>query len=206
MTPIHIFYAFSALKLLDGRQEEHAACKIIEWWHAGVVSCLQQGADVLHMVQLMPLPPIISCFSKIQIGLTLLVQAYPGCSQKEDIKRVCRYLDSTAILQSISCVDSNRHAREMKSMNDGCKLSAMVEPRSNATDKQQSNIDVYRRGAKRRLSAMSNNCKNYSTHTLRTYYILHESYMMQNVLWSRASVCVSVCPRPHAHTIARTRM
>ena len=29
----------------------------IEWWGAGVVICLQQGADHLHMVQLMPLPP-----------------------------------------------------------------------------------------------------------------------------------------------------
>jgi len=175
MTPIHIFYTFSALKLLVGLQEEHVACKKVEWWGAGVVSCLQQGADALHMVQLMPLPPVISCFSKIQIGLTFLVHAYPGCSQKEVIKRICRYLDSTAILQSISCVDSNRHAHEMKCVNDGCKLSAMVEPRSNAADKQQSNIDVYRRGTKRRLSAMSNNCKNYSMHTLHTYYILCES-------------------------------
>ena len=28
----------------------------------------------------------------------------------------------------------------------------------------------------------------------------------QNVLWSRVSVCLSVCPRPYAHTTARTRM
>jgi len=28
---------------------------------------LGQGAD-LHMAQLMPLPPTVSCFSKIQIG------------------------------------------------------------------------------------------------------------------------------------------
>jgi len=35
-----------------------------EWWGAGVVVCLERGADYLHMVQLMPLPsqtPIISC-------------------------------------------------------------------------------------------------------------------------------------------------
>ena len=41
-------------------------------------------------------------------------------------------------------------------------------------------------------------------------YILRESKTTQNVLWSRASVClfvcVSVCPRPYAHTNARTRM
>jgi len=29
----------------------------IEWWGAGMVSCLERGADDLHMVQLMPLPP-----------------------------------------------------------------------------------------------------------------------------------------------------
>ena len=36
----------------------------IEWWNAGVVICLEGGADCLHIVQLMPLPsqnPIISC-------------------------------------------------------------------------------------------------------------------------------------------------
>ena len=34
--------------------------------------CLERGAD-LHMVQLMPLPLTVSCFSKIQIGFTFLV-------------------------------------------------------------------------------------------------------------------------------------
>jgi len=28
-----------------------------EWWGTGVVICLDRGADGLHMVQLMPLPP-----------------------------------------------------------------------------------------------------------------------------------------------------
>jgi len=39
-----------------------------------VVICLERGAD-LHMVQLMPLPLTVSCFSKIQIGFTFLVPA-----------------------------------------------------------------------------------------------------------------------------------
>ena len=34
--------------------------------------CLERGADLL-MAQLMPLPPTVSCFSKIQIGFTFLV-------------------------------------------------------------------------------------------------------------------------------------
>jgi len=28
-----------------------------EWWGTGVVICLEQGGNDLHMVQLMPLPP-----------------------------------------------------------------------------------------------------------------------------------------------------
>jgi len=38
--------------------------------------------------------PIISCFIKIYIGLTFLVQAYPGCPGKESVKLVsvcCSY-------------------------------------------------------------------------------------------------------------------
>jgi len=69
--------AFSALTLLVGRQVGHLAYKETQWWGAGVVICLERGAD-LHMAQLMPLPLTVSCFSKIQIGFTFLVPAYPG--------------------------------------------------------------------------------------------------------------------------------
>jgi len=37
------------------------------WWGDGMIICMERGAD-LHMVQLMPLPLTVSCFSKIQIG------------------------------------------------------------------------------------------------------------------------------------------
>jgi len=47
-------FAFSALTLLVGWQEGHPVCKKTEWCGAGVVVCLEQGAD-LHMAQLMPL-------------------------------------------------------------------------------------------------------------------------------------------------------
>ena len=40
-----------------------------DWWGAGVVICLERGAD-FHMAQLMPLPLTVFCFSKIQIGFT----------------------------------------------------------------------------------------------------------------------------------------
>ena len=69
--------AFSALTLLVGRQEGHPACKKTEWWGAGMVICLERGAD-LHMAQLMPLPLTVSCSNKIQIGFTFLVLAHLG--------------------------------------------------------------------------------------------------------------------------------
>ena len=56
-------------------------------WDAGVVICLERGAD-LHMVQLTPLPLTVSCFSKIQIGFTFLVPAHLGSPGKKAVKRV----------------------------------------------------------------------------------------------------------------------
>ena len=53
-----------------------------------MVICLERDAD-LHVAQLMPLPLTVSCFSKIQIGFTFLVPAYPGCPGKRAVKRVC---------------------------------------------------------------------------------------------------------------------
>jgi len=69
--------AFSALTLLVGRQKGHPACKKTKWWGAGMVICLEQGAD-LHIAQLMPLPLTVSCFSKIQIGFYLSGTGSPG--------------------------------------------------------------------------------------------------------------------------------
>ena len=53
-----------------------------------MVICLERGAG-LHTAQLMPLPLNVSCFSKIQIGFTFLVPAYPGSPGKRAVKRVC---------------------------------------------------------------------------------------------------------------------
>jgi len=91
----------SALMLLVGRQEGHPACKKLEWWVAGVVICLEQGTD-LHMAQLIPLPLIVSCFSKIQIGFTFLVPAHPGSPGKRVVKRVCVCVSATAADDKIS--------------------------------------------------------------------------------------------------------
>jgi len=58
---------FSALTPLVGRQEEHPACKKTEWWVAGVVICLERGAD-LHTAQLMQTVKL--CTNKILQFLT----------------------------------------------------------------------------------------------------------------------------------------
>jgi len=68
--------------LLVGRQEGHPACKnrVVGYWHG----CLERGAD-LHIAKLMPLPLTVSFSSKIQIGFTFLVPAYPGCPGKDAV-------------------------------------------------------------------------------------------------------------------------
>jgi len=71
-----------------GWQEGYPACKKTEWWGAGMVICLERGAD-LHTAQLMPLPLTVSCFSKIQIGFTFLVPAHPGSPDQRAVKRAC---------------------------------------------------------------------------------------------------------------------
>jgi len=47
-----------------------------------MVICLQQGANDLHMVQLMPLPPDHLLLQKKPEWFTFLVPAYPGGPRK----------------------------------------------------------------------------------------------------------------------------
>ena len=60
----------------------------IEQWGAGMVICLERGAD-LHMAQQILLPLTVSCSSKIPIGFTFLVLAHPGGPGQRAVKRVC---------------------------------------------------------------------------------------------------------------------
>ena len=62
-----------------------------------MVISLERGAD-LYIAQLMPLPLIVSCFSKIQIGFTFLVPAHLGSPEKRVVKRVCVSPDSGGVL------------------------------------------------------------------------------------------------------------
>jgi len=69
-----IFIFINCYKCFDAVfkwQQGHPACTITEWYGAAkVVICLERGPD-LHISQLIPLQPTVSCFSKIQIGLPL---------------------------------------------------------------------------------------------------------------------------------------
>jgi len=64
--------------------------------------CLEGVAD-FHVAQLMPLPLTIACFSKIQIGFTFLVPAYPGSPRKRAVKRVCVCVCKMCHCNSVSC-------------------------------------------------------------------------------------------------------
>jgi len=46
-----MFFAFSAVTLMVGRREGHLACKKTEWWGAGMVICLERGADLMSLPQ-----------------------------------------------------------------------------------------------------------------------------------------------------------
>ena len=62
----------------------------VEWWGAGMVICLEWGANDLHVVQLMPLSPhhILLHSNPDQYNLSGAGLAYPGCTGKRGIKQV----------------------------------------------------------------------------------------------------------------------
>ena len=61
---------------------------------------MERDAD-LNMAQLMPLPLTVSCSSKIQIGFTFLVQAYPGCPGRGRLNGC----SSSSSIQCRACLD-----------------------------------------------------------------------------------------------------
>ena len=89
--------------LLAGRQEGHSARKKTERWGAGMVICLEQGAD-LHIAQLMPMPLTVSCFSKIQIGLPFWYRITPVVLDKGLYTGVCVSYNYPQSLQTFRVV------------------------------------------------------------------------------------------------------
>jgi len=92
---IDCFQCFDAVGWAAGRAS--GPLKNFEWWGAGMVICLERDAD-LHVAQLVPLPLTVSCFSKIQIGFTFLVPAYPGCPGKRAVLSVIEYFKRKLIV------------------------------------------------------------------------------------------------------------
>ena len=94
-----IYYACTALQCFEavgwvaGRA---SGLQKTEWWSAGMAIYLERSAD-LHMAQLMPLPPTVSCFSKIHIGFTFLVPAHLGSPGQRAVKRVCVIVNASLV-------------------------------------------------------------------------------------------------------------
>jgi len=83
-----------------------------KWWGAGMVICLERGAD-LHIAQLMPLPLTVSCFSKIQIGFTFLVPAHPGSPRQRVVKQVSVSAKKPALVNRILLNVAKFHVTEL---------------------------------------------------------------------------------------------
>jgi len=58
-----------------------------KWWCAGMVICLEQGANDCVWSSWCRCHPVICCFIKMQTGLTFLAPVYPGCPGKEAFNR-----------------------------------------------------------------------------------------------------------------------
>ena len=70
---------------------------------------LERGANDLHMVQLMPLPPHQLLLQQNPEWFILLVPAYPGCPGKKAVKRLCVCVcvyASTTVHMAIKCTFS----------------------------------------------------------------------------------------------------
>ena len=101
---------------LGGRKGIRPVKNWAKRWGAGMVICLQRGAD-LHMAQLMPLPLTVSSFSKIHIGFTFLVPAHPGSPDKRPLNRCVRVCDlsdtvtkiTVSVILSIICMCCTLH-------------------------------------------------------------------------------------------------
>jgi len=85
-----------------------------EYWGAGVVDCLERGAD-LHMAQRIPLPLTVSCSSKIQTAFTFLVLTHLVSPGQRVAKWVCA--TTCVLLQSLIEYNKAEHHESAWSMN-----------------------------------------------------------------------------------------
>ena len=90
-----------------------------------MVICLKQGADCLHMVQLMPLPsknPTISCLIKIQKGFIFVVLNYSGCLGKKAVRRVFDCLFVLLYINTLPYLLTEKSARRQASILKGAPV------------------------------------------------------------------------------------
>ena len=95
--------------------------QITQWWNAGVVTCLERGAD-LHMAQLMPLPLTVSCFRKIQNGFTILVPAHPGSCVCVLKQQNCNVGNSRVATSSAKISNCQRRLQSLPVITAVCQL------------------------------------------------------------------------------------
>jgi len=107
-----------------------------EWRGASMAVCLERGAD-LHMAQLMPLPLIVSCFSKIQIGFTFLVPAHLVSPGQRAVKRVCVCVCGTRLNHEIGTDPPMDWCRRSQSTGIGCGRDSELRSVLTLTDSKQ---------------------------------------------------------------------
>ena len=139
-----------------------------DWWGAGMVICLERGAD-LHMAQLMPLPLTVTCFSKIQIGLTFLVPAYLGSPGQRAVKRgcvcVCNY-DTIFYRWSYYCSET-MHVERPACCHDATCCSSLLASFKHALKGRKTGVCVcvqWPKQGNRKVHCMAND-RDTHTHT-----------------------------------------
>jgi len=88
---------FIALTLLVGHQEEHLTCKKLSDEVLVSLSVRSEVQMICIWSSCCHCNPVICCFIKIQIDFAFLVLAYPGCPEKEAIKRVSACLPAKSV-------------------------------------------------------------------------------------------------------------
>jgi len=106
---LNIAFGAVAFSASVGRQEEYLACKnsVTSCWcgYLSEARCKWFAYGPAAITD-----PIIPCFIKIQIGLTFLVPAYPGCPRKEAVKLVfCIAPERPRIQRPIKSISSKLH-------------------------------------------------------------------------------------------------
>ena len=102
LTSWYIQIAFSALTLLVGRQEGHPACTV-KIWSDEVLAWLSVWSEVQMICiwfSLYHCHPIISCFSKVQNGLSFWYRPTQVVLEKKAVKRLCVYVSVHSKLET----------------------------------------------------------------------------------------------------------